>query len=367
MNLRKKNWSYYGEQKVKSRFDGVKKFQAFDKVSSLRTFLPFKLLRKETSCLTSFVLDDLLSRLKCLRVLSLNGYEINELPDFFENYKHLRYVDFSETGIKFLPDSLCTLYHLEVLILKKCKKLEKLPSKIGDLMELYHLDIRGADSIKGMPLGVGKLTNLQRLSDFILGKDDGHLMRELKNLSNLSGDFRISGLENVKGQEAWEAMLKEKLGIDRLGLQWSAKFDDDTRNKEDEERVLALLRPQKKLKQLIIDNYGGAKLSAWVADSSFEHLLSLELRNCNNCKSRSSIGRLPLLKDLVISGFKEVNKVGVEFFGENEPNGFALLETLCFEDMLNWKEWDPCEGDEQRIEKTIASLWLVLLYLFEWK
>ncbi|XVE53220.1 hypothetical protein DITRI_Ditri02bG0186600 [Diplodiscus trichospermus] len=332
---------------VKSRFDGVKKFEAFDKVGHLRTFLQFKLLRQEVSYLTSFVLDDLLSRMKCLRALSLNGYQIIELPDFFKNLKHLRYVDFSETRIKFLPDSLCTLYHLETLILKNCKRLEKLPSKFCDLMELHHLDIRGTDSIKEMPFGVGKLTNLQMLSNFILGKSDGHLVQELKNLSNLSGDFHISGLENVKGLETREATLNEKSGIDRLRLQWSANIEDGTRNKDDEEWVLDLLHPQKKLKQLIIENYGGAKLSTWIADSSFSNLLSLYLFNCKNCKSLPTIGRLPVLKELVISGFVEVNEVGVEFFGENEPNGFALLEVLCFENMPNWKRWDPCEGDKQ--------------------
>ncbi|XVE53219.1 hypothetical protein DITRI_Ditri02bG0186500 [Diplodiscus trichospermus] len=240
---------YDGVKRFEAQYDGVKTCEAFGKMSCLRTFLPFKLLWEESSFLTKVVLDELLPTLKCLRVLSLKG---------------------------------------------------------------------GANSIKSMPFGVGKLTNLQRLSDFILGK----------------------------GQEAQEAKLTEKSGLDRLRLQWSADFDNDARNKEDEEQVLNLLRPQKKLEQLIIENYGGAKLSAWIADSSFKNLLSLELRNCNNCKSLPSIGRLSMLKKLVIRGFNEVNEVGIEFFGEKEPNGSASLETLCFEDMPNWKEWDPCEGGE---------------------
>ena len=315
------------------------------------------MLFRSTWYLTSFVLDDLLPRLKCLRVLSLNGYKITELPHFFENLKHLRHVDFSNTNIKCLPDSLCTLYHLETLILRECRQLEKLPSEISNLMELHYLDISGSNSIKGMPFGVGKLTNLQRLSNFILGEGDGHHIRELKNLSNLRGDFCLSGLKNVKCEDAREAKLKEKSGIDRLTLQWSSasdfdfeldsNSDNDTRKKEDEERVLDFLHPQKKLEQLIIENYGGAKFSAWISDSSFKNLLSLKLRNCKNCKPLPSMGKLPKLKDLSISGFNEVNEVGVEFFGENQPNAFASLETLYFRDMPNWKEWDPCEVDEQ--------------------
>ncbi|XVF78544.1 hypothetical protein PTKIN_Ptkin14bG0142700 [Pterospermum kingtungense] len=329
---------------VRGKYDGVKKFDALDQVSALRTFLPLETV-SHRSYLSNVVLNDLLPRLKCLRALSLNGYSITELPDLFENSKHLRYLNFSGSLIKCLPGSLCTLYHLETLILRGCVQLEKLPSEIGNLKELHYLDIRGSYSIKGMHFGVGKLTNLQRLSDFIIGEGEGHHIREMKNLSELRGDFCLSGLENVKGQDAREARLNEKSGIDRLTLKWCRDFESD-RSKEDEERVLNFLRPQKKLEQLIIENYGGAKFSAWIADSSsLKNLLSLELRNCRNCKSLPSIGRLPMLKDVLISGMNEVNKVGAEFLGENKPNVFASLETLHFEDMPYWKEWDPCEGE----------------------
>ncbi|XVE84007.1 hypothetical protein DITRI_Ditri16bG0134200 [Diplodiscus trichospermus] len=337
---------------VKSRYDGKKKFDAFDKANSLRTFLPLELLWEREFYLTSSVLDDLLPKMKCLRVLSLKGYHISELSDCFENLKHLRYLDFSKTSIRCLPDSLCSLYHLETLILSQCRRLEKLPSKLGNLMELQYLDIGGPNSIEGMPSGVGKLTKLERLSDFILGKGDGHLVQELKNLSNLRGDFCFSGLENVKDQDAREAVLNEKLGIDRLTLQWRTTFD--TRIKEEEERVLDFLCPQKKLEHLAIEGYDGAKFSAWIADSSLKNLLCLRLQNCKNCKSLPSIGRLPLLKDLGIEGFNEVNKVGVEFFGENQSNVFVSLERLWFSDMPNWNEWDPCEGDEQGLEAKLA-------------
>ncbi|XVF18691.1 hypothetical protein REPUB_Repub11eG0044800 [Reevesia pubescens] len=338
---------------VGSFYDGLKKFEAFGEVNSLRTFLPLRMskLREHFSAsfVTSFVLDDLLPRLKYLRVLSLNGYCISEFTDFFEDLKHLRYLDFSWTRIKCLPDSLCTLYHLETLILKECRVLENLPSEIGNLTELHYLDITGADSIKTMPFGIGKLTNLQRLSNFILGEGDGHHIRELRNMSNLKADFCLSGLEHiVKHQDARDAKLYEKSGIERLTLQWSGNFDNGTiRNKEVEERMLESLRPpQKNLQHLTIQSYGGAKFPGWIADSSFKNISSLKLINCKHCKSLPSIGKFPVLKDLSICGMNEIDKVGVELFGANQPNAFASLETLSFCDMPNWKEWDPCEGDE---------------------
>ncbi|XVF18690.1 hypothetical protein REPUB_Repub11eG0044700 [Reevesia pubescens] len=201
-----------------------------------------------------------------------------------------------------------------------------------------------------MPFGIGKLTNLQRLSNFILGEGDGHHIRELRNLSNLKADFCLSGLEHIlKHQDARDAKLYEKSGIERLSLQWSGNFDNGTiRNKEVEERVLESLRPpQKKLQHLTIQSCGGAKFPAWIADSSFKNMSSLKLINCKHCKSLPSIGKLPVLKDLSICGMNEIDKVGAELFGENQPNAFASLETLSFCDMPNWKEWDPCEGDEQ--------------------
>ncbi|XVF18565.1 hypothetical protein REPUB_Repub11eG0033700 [Reevesia pubescens] len=333
---------------VVSWYDGVKKFEAFEQLKHLRTFLPLMLQGKWDRYLTNVVVVDMLPRLECLRVLSLSGYVITELPDFFEKLKHLRYLDFSYTKIKCLPDSLCTLYHLETLILRECQKLEKLPTGMENLVNLHYLDVRGADLVKRMPFGIGKLTNLQKLSNFILGEGDGHRIREMKQLSNLRGDFCLSGLENiVKHQDALESTLSDKSGVDRLKLKWSEDFDNNIRNKEVEERVLNALRPQKKLEKLTIENYGGAKFSAWIADISCKNLLSLKLINCKNCKSLPSIGKLPLLKDLLIQGMDEVNKVGVEFFGENQPNAFASLESLCFTNMPNWKEWDCCGGDEQ--------------------
>ncbi|KAK8358398.1 hypothetical protein V6Z11_A04G017000 [Gossypium hirsutum] len=324
----------------------VKKFEAFYQMTSLRTFLPL-LHQGDRFYLTSVVLEDLLPRLSYVRVLSLSGYEIYDLPDRFENLKHLRYLNFSRTRIKCLPDSLCTLYHLETLILRDCSKLKNLPSNIGNLVNLYFLDIRGAGSIKRMPSGFDQLTKLQTLSNFVIGEGDGHLIRELKNLSNLRGNFCLSGLENVKGQDAREAKLNEKLGIDGLELQWGTDLENSTRKEEVEERALDFLRPQKKLEQLIIENYGGVKFSSWIADSSFKNLSSLKLRNCKNCKSLPSVGRLPLLKDLSIIGFDQVQKIGVEFFGENQLNPFASLEILSFENLPNWKEWDTCEGEEK--------------------
>ncbi|XWS10203.1 hypothetical protein CRYUN_Cryun39dG0055000 [Craigia yunnanensis] len=338
---------------VRGTLDGMKRFEAFYQTKHLRTFLPVsnKQLRifppvsglrlcRRYSWVTNNALVDLLPKLICLRVLSLKGYDIIELPNIFQKLRHLRYLDFSYTAIKNLPDSICTLYNLETLILYECEKLEKLPSNLPVLVNLHILEMSGAISMKGMPFGIGKLTNLRRLSNFVLGKGDGHQIQEMKSLLNLKGKLSISGLENiVKAQDAWEAKLIDKASLDTLKLKWSTDFDNN-RNKEVEEEVLNLLEPHRMLTELLILNYGGTKLPIWIVNSSLQNLLFLTLNNCKNCIALPSLGKLPLLKLLFIGGMDELSRVGSEFYGENQSNAFASLQRLCFKDMPKWKEWD---------------------------
>ncbi|KAK8527714.1 hypothetical protein V6N12_054917 [Hibiscus sabdariffa] len=157
----------------------------------------------------------------------------------------------------------------------------------------------------------------------------------------------MGGMENVNVQDAREARLNEKSGINKLVLQWSSDFEKPTRKNEVEEQVLDSLHPSKKLEQLVIENFGGAKFSTWIADSSFRNLSTLKLLDCKNCKSLPPIGMLPLLKSFLVRGLDEVHKIGIEFFGEDQSNAFASLETLSFESLPNWKEWEACEGDKQ--------------------
>ncbi|XP_017984140.1 PREDICTED: putative disease resistance RPP13-like protein 1 [Theobroma cacao] len=339
--------SYVGEL-----FDGVKKFESFHEMKHLRTFLPLRLASYgPRPYLTTIVLTELLPKLRYLRVLSLRRYYITKLLDSIGHLRHVRYLNFSHTSIKCLPDSISTLSNLETLILCWCINLEKLPSGMGMLINLRHLDTTGAASLKGMPVGIGGLTYLRTLSNFVVSHGNGYQIREMKNLSNLKGRLSISGLENVvEVRDALEAKLHEKSGLNWLELKWSMEFANSLRSESVERDILNWLQPNEELKELAIKYYGVTIFPAWVGDPSFKYLLSLNLEYCKYCRLLPSLGKLPLLRNLCIRGMSSIKSVGIELFGENCLNGFMSLETLCYEDMPAWKEWNPCEVDEQ-IEK----------------
>ncbi|TYI07425.1 hypothetical protein ES332_A10G226900v1 [Gossypium tomentosum] len=331
---------------IAERFDGIKKFESIYEAQHLRTFLPLGLSSVE-NFLTIQVLTNLLPNLRCLRALSLEGYQVTMLPDFVGDLKLLRYLNFSKNRvIKCLPESVSTLYNLETFLLKGCWNLKKLPSEMEKLVNLCYLDITGAYKLESMASNFSMLTNLQKLSIFILGKEKGHKIRELMNLSNLRGELCISGLQNIaEPGDAQMARLSNKSRIGNLKLQWIEGFEN--RREEVEKKVLDGLQPSKKLMELSIKFYCGEMLANWVGDSSFNCLQSLCLNDCINLMSLPSIGKLPLLKKVRIKGLRSVRTVGVEFFGENTTNTFSSLEILEFKDMLNWEKWNLCEVDEE--------------------
>lgn len=68
---------------------------------------------------------------------------------------------------------------------------------IGNLIELQHVDIRGTDSLKEMPLGMCNLKNLVTMPKFIVGKNNESMrLRHLENFSQLRGKLSILDLRN---------------------------------------------------------------------------------------------------------------------------------------------------------------------------
>ncbi|XP_058181310.1 putative disease resistance RPP13-like protein 1 [Rhododendron vialii] len=321
--------------------DGIKKFEAFHKAKNLRTFLPCGSRNQRDCYLISDVPLRLLPGLRRLRVLSLQRYRIGELSNSIGDLKHVRYLDLSCALILMLPESIGTLYNLQTLILRDCKNLNKLPANTSDLISLRHLDITGANSLQELPPKIGKLTSLQTLSNFIVGDGNGSTIVELGNLIHLSGTLSISGLENVADAlDARRANLKDKQSLNVLSMEWS-NISNNSRNGNVESRVIDMLEPHKKLKELFINGYGGFTFPNWVGNSLFSNIVCMKFQNCEKCTSLPPLGQLPLLAKLYIQGMKAVGNVGLEFYGLGCLNPFPALEILTFDDMPDWKEWTP--------------------------
>ncbi|XP_050283688.1 putative disease resistance RPP13-like protein 1 isoform X2 [Quercus robur] len=309
----------------------IKKFDDLPEDMHLRTFLLLtsRFLGKLTNS------DAILPQLRSLRVLSLDRYDICELPSSIGDLKHLRYLNLSYTKITILPESTSSLYNLQTLILKDCSNLTKLPEKIENLVNLRHLDITNANSIIEMPVGMAKLKSLQTLSNFVVGKNK---IVDLMNLESLRGTLCISHLENMlNANDARNVNLKGKKNLDTLVMEWNGDLQDAGVAID----ILNMLQPHVTLKTLSIIGYVGVEFPTWLGDPSFSNMVDVRIERCGKCMFLPAFGQLPCLKHLVIKGLDGVYSVGPEFYGEHCEQPFRSLVKLCFEDMHKWRDWSP--------------------------
>ncbi|XP_034703238.1 putative disease resistance RPP13-like protein 1 [Vitis riparia] len=327
---------------LRGQYDVFKKFEAFYGMEYLRTFIALPIhVSSPYNWLSNKVLEELMPKLRRLRVLSLSGYWISEIPSSVGDLKHLRYLNLSGTRVKWLPDSIGNFYNLETLILSYCSKLIRLPLSIENLNNLRHLDVTNTNLEEMLPQ-ICKLKSLQVLSNFIVSKDNGLNIKELRNMSHLQGRLCISNLENVANvQDGRVASLNKKEKLEELTIVWSARLDD-SHNARNQIDVLDSLQPHFNLNKLKIKNYGGPEFPRWIGDVSFSKMVNVYLVNCRNCTSLPCLGWLPMLKHVRIEGLNEVKIVGREFYGEtclpNKP--FPSLESLSFSDMSQWEDWE---------------------------
>ncbi|KAJ0717021.1 putative P-loop containing nucleoside triphosphate hydrolase, leucine-rich repeat domain superfamily [Helianthus annuus] len=326
---------------VREEYVAYEKLQVLENAKRLRTLLATYVGEVE-SCrefyLSNKILTDLLPELPLLRVLSLSGFNISDLPESIGSLRHLRYLNLSQTHITHLPEKVCNLVNLQTLILFGCYKLTKLPNNFLNLKNLQHLDVRDTLLSFQMLLEISKLKSLQiYLSKIDIGSERGIEIAKLKDFKNICGKISVVGLEKVQNAiYAHEANFSEKR-ISELELVWGDELND-SRNDMLEKDVLNELKPcHDKLLKLKIRSYGGFEFPKWVGDPSFLHLKHVSISGCKRCTSIPPLGQLPSLKELLIEGLHGVEVVGFELFGAG--CAFPSLESLSFSDMRGWKKW----------------------------
>ncbi|KAI8008720.1 Disease resistance RPP13-like protein 4 [Camellia lanceoleosa] len=268
----------------------------------------------------------LFSKFKKLVILQLGRWQTSaeqaievENGDFLNDLgakKHLRYLSVQGISrITTLP-SFAKCVNLEILDLRACHNLESLPSDIGSLRKLTHLDVSQCFLLEGMPKGIEKLSSLQVLKGFVIGhtkKNPSKLgdLIQLKKLRKLS--IRIGSNAVIMQEELNK--FKEITTLRVLTISWGKV-------------VLASKNGGKGMKTG--SNIGGASSSEekdvppretspeWLKPSNLAELKRLYIRggkldalHPEENKWKVNILRLKYLKNL---------KIEAEFLQQNFPN-----------------------------------------------
>ncbi|XP_021743126.1 putative disease resistance RPP13-like protein 1 [Chenopodium quinoa] len=198
--------------------------------------------------------------------------------------------------MKMLPQSINNLWNLQTLCLKGCYKLERVPY-IGSLSKLRYMYI-SEFSLKEMPLGIEKLTNMQTLEKFVLATG--------------------------KVADALDAQLHKKKSLDGLYLKWGTYVDevDDKTNRD----VAEKLQPHISIKKSELDGYMGSTFPSWLGDLSFSNMVDIKLNKCQKCECLPPLGQLSTLKSLWIEKMNGIKEWVHPPVGNNRA--FPILEKL---------------------------------------
>nr|GEY26462.1 hypothetical protein [Tanacetum cinerariifolium] len=178
---------------VCEEFEAYKKFEVFQRARGLRTFLFVEVKERwERYFLSNKVLVDLLPQLPVIRVISLSGYEISEVPESFGSLKHLCF---------------------------------------SKLKNLRHMNIRGTSRLKDMTLGID-LNNLRGeisfkgLDKMLNTMEAREASLSQKRITVLKVEWDDGSREQIAGNKVLDALkpyddcLKKLVIVNYLGLEF---------------------------------------------------------------------------------------------------------------------------------------------------
>ncbi|XP_058114492.1 probable disease resistance RPP8-like protein 2 [Magnolia sinica] len=267
---------------------------------------------------------------KLLRVLYIHGVIIDKQPREIGELIHLRYLGCTRTSLKSLPSSIGSLPNLQTLfVASSCYKV-KVPSTIGKMQQLRHLQLSWA-VMKGQPR-LEQISNLQTLSNVEAGKWMEGCLGKLTNLRKL-------GIVLVTTADA--EVFKDS--IVKLGCLHSLSVsvrDERLRRSEQFERQEWSLPPFSNL----------LKLSKLCLRGNLERLpesaqFPVNLTKLTLKYSRLKQGQLATLEKLEklrILKLLERSYVGKEMVCSSQ--GFPQLESLYLVQLYELEEWRVEKG-----------------------
>ncbi|CAN6476047.1 unnamed protein product [Victoria cruziana] len=325
--------------------------------------------------------------LRRLKVLSLTGADIKELPDSIGELALLKFLGLSGTWVKRLPGSIGRLYNLQTLNLNG-SRIEELPKEMGQLCNLRYLGLEKTEKLAFVAEGLGKLTRLSTMCKFLVC-ETGSSIRELKELNKLKGSLDILWLGKATAKrDAEEAELEKKTNITTLRLDFSSPGgatssnadDDNWESQNDSERqtgVLEALQPPHSLENLELSCYKGVALpGTWSLESNYANLQTLRLSCCSHlatipamsalksltlekchelmlltsmptivtlemeeCNRLSGVPNMPVLRKLKLSSCEALNEIPC----------FASLEELKLKFLNNFRGWSARSEQERDV------------------
>lgn len=190
--------------------------------------------------------------------------------------------------------------------------------------------------------GLGHLVKLRTLPSLELHESGGWTIDELGGLRHIWYLLSLHSLEHVKSKDqARRADIRLKQRLKALELYWTAERLNDSDCLDED--VLDALQPHLNLKRLKVVGFNGVKFPSWLSLSS--NLVKIELIDCKRCRIIPTLGQLPLLRDLIISGMDCLQHIRKEFYTTSTKSRekvvplFPGLKMLEIRNVPELKEW----------------------------
>ncbi|XP_074285424.1 putative disease resistance protein RGA4 [Silene latifolia] len=297
----------------------------------------------------------------CLRSLDLSESDAKSLPKSIGKLLHLRSLDLSYNRyLKVLPKSITKLVNLQTLNLRSCYHLEQLPDDVSKLVDLSTLDIGGCFALRyvPMPAGIGMLTKLHTLCQFVVGgriRSASKLcfngLVDLKHLNKLKGDLMIElavfkNAKFVKEEHGGGGYLRSKEHLQKIVIEF--REGEEYGSKESEQALLEEMEPHRDVKALELQGYHGETIPRWPgrADNSalfdFPNLVTLRIVDCSELLYLPwQIGKLPHLKTLQISNLPNMEYVADSetLVSDEGSSFFPCLDFLEIDELPKLKGW----------------------------